>query len=107
MPDAFEFPRMLRAVVPLMRCQWSGFRVVREFVALRLGHALGRGRRFAGRRAGLEPSFAAVVGALDDLSKPAARLRTVDSVWFDRRTLQMIDLPAGEMRTADVPFLAL
>ena len=83
MPDALEFPRVLRAVVPLVRRErLAGLRrrVVDELVALALGHAVGRGGRLAGRRAGLVPGFAAVVGALDDLPEPAAGLRGVDPI---------------------------
>src|ERR1041385_3667662 len=58
MPDAFEFPRVWRAVVEQM---FADFAFVNEFVALALGHALRRhGRAAAGRI----PSLAAVVGAL-------------------------------------------
>ena len=42
MPDALELPRMLRAVVPLVRRERRGGRVVDELVALALGHAVGR-----------------------------------------------------------------
>ena len=109
-PDALELPRVLRAVVPLVRGErLAGFgrRVVDELVALALGHAVGRRGRLAGRRAGLVPRFAAVVGALDDLPEPAAGLRGVDPVRIDGRALHVIDLPAAEMRAADVPLLAL
>ena len=46
-PDALEFPRMLRAVVPLMR---AGHAVVNKFVALAFGHSL-RARQFVRRPA--------------------------------------------------------
>jgi hypothetical protein len=55
-PDAFEFPRMLGAIIPLVR---AGDAVIAEFIA--------NGR----------PALAAVVGTLDDLAKPAAGLRCV------------------------------
>ena len=109
-PDAFELPRLLRAVVPLVRRErLAGLRrrVVDELVALALGHAFGRRGRLAGRRAGLVPGLAAVVGALDDLPEPAARLRRVDAVRIDRRTLHVVDLPAAEERALDVPLLPL
>ena len=80
-------------------------RVIDELVALAFGRA--RRGRFAGRRARLVPGLAAVVGALDDLAEPAAGLRGVDPVRIDGRTLEVIDLPAGEVRAADVPFFAL
>src|SRR5712675_497832 len=54
MPDTLEFPRVLRAVVPLMGAWHAG---VGEFVAHRI------------------PGLAAVVGSLDFLTEPAAGLR--------------------------------
>ena len=80
MPDALELPRMLRAVVPLVRGErLAGFRrcVVDELVALALGHAVRRGGRFAGRCSGLMPGLAAVIRALNDLPEPAAGLRCI------------------------------
>ena len=110
MPDPLELPRMLRAVVPLVRGQrFAGFRrrVVDELVAFALGHAVrGRGR-FARGRAGLVPGFAAVVRALDDLAEPTAGLRRIDAIGIDAGTLEVVNLPAREMRPADIPFLAL
>src|SRR5947207_1028987 len=55
---------------------------------------------------GLIPRLAAVVGALEDLTEPSARLRGVDPVWIRRRSLEVIDLPPGEMRSLDLPALA-
>ena len=110
MPDALEFPRVLRAVVPHVRRERLarfGRRVVDELVAFAHRHAVGRGRRFAGRRARLVPRFAAVVGALNDLPEPAAGLRRIDAVRIDGRAFEVVHLPAGEMRAADVPLLAL
>src|SRR5204863_5897184 len=75
--------------------------------ALALGHPLGRGGGFAGGRAGLLPGLAAVAGALDDLAEPAAGLRGVDAVGIDGRALEVVDLPAGKVRAADLPLLAL
>ncbi len=86
MPDALELPRVGRAIVPLMR---SGIAVVDELVADWL------------------PGLAAVPGALDLLAKPAARLRRVDPIGIDGRSLHMIDLPSREVRTAHVPLLPL
>src|SRR5689334_6478594 len=110
MPDALEFPGVLGAVVPLMRGQrfaaFFGRSVVNEFVAFALGHALRRGCFFAGRRARLNPGFAAVVGALDDLSEPAAGLRGVDAVRCGRRSFHVVNLPTAEVRAADLPALA-
>ena len=85
-PHALEFPRVRRAVVPLVR---AGHAVVRELVADRL------------------PGLAAVVRPLNRLAEPAARLRRVKPIRIGRRTLEVVDLPAAEMRPADVPFLAL
>ena len=86
MPDARELPRVRRAVVPLVRARDA---LVRELVADRL------------------PRLAAVVGALDHLPEPAARLRRVEPVRVRRRSLEVIDLPARKVRPADVPPLAL
>src|SRR6266498_396106 len=64
MPDAFELPWMRLAVVPLMgRERFAGFRrsIVDKLIAFAHGHALGCSRRFASRRAGLEPRLAAII----------------------------------------------
>ena len=53
------------------------------------------------------PGLAAVVGALDQLPEPAAGLRGVDAVGIGGRALEVVDLPAGKVRAADVPLLAL
>ena len=86
MPDALEFPGMRRAVVPLVR---AGLAVVDELVADGL------------------PGLAAVVGALDHLAEPAAGLRGVDPIRVGGRALEVVHLPAGEMRAGDVPLLRL
>ena len=86
MPDPLELPGMRRAVVPLMR---AGHAVVDELVADRL------------------PRLPAVVRALHHLPEPAARLRRVDAVRVHGRALEVVDLPAAEVRAADVPLLAL
>ena len=86
MPDAFEFPRMLRAVVPLMRARHA---VIDELVADWL------------------PGFAAVVRALHLLTKPTARLRGVEAVRINRRALEMVHFPPGKMRLAHGPIFAL
>src|SRR5947208_2501801 len=73
-PHAFELPRMLRAVVPLVSGEGlSGFRrgVVYELVARALGHAAGGYCRTASRRL---PRLTAVVRALNHLPKPSAGL---------------------------------
>ena len=82
MPDPLEFPRVRRAVVPLVR---AGNAVVEELVADRF------------------PRLAAVAAARDGLAEPVARLRGIDAVRIDRRSLQVIDLPAAEERRADRP----
>ena len=86
MPDALELPGVRRAVVPLVG---AGDAVVDELVADRL------------------PGLAAVVGALDHLPEPAAGLRRVQPVRVGGRALEVVDLPAREVRAADVPLLAL
>ena len=86
MPDALELPGVLRAVVPLVS---AGYAVVLELVADRL------------------PRLAAVVRALDHLPEPAAGLRRIQPVRVGRRALQVVDLPAREVRAADIPPLAL
>src|SRR4029453_9614081 len=85
MPDAREFPRPSRTVVPEVG---AGGALVGELVPHRL------------------PALAARVGALDDLSKPAAGLRRVEPIRLHRRTLQVVHLPASEVRPGDVPLLA-
>ena len=86
MPDARELPGVRRAVVPLVR---AGDAVVDELVAHRL------------------PRLAAVVGALDQLPEPAAGLRRIQPIRVGGRSLEVVDLPAGEVGTADVPPFAL
>src|SRR5579871_4362348 len=86
MPHSLEFPRMLRAVVPLMRSRNA---LVHKFIAYRL------------------PRFAAIVRALNNLSEPAARLRRVQTVRIGRRTFHVIQFPSGEMRSADFPVFSL
>src|SRR4029077_10618005 len=100
---------MLGAVVPLVRGKrLAGFRgsIVRKLVALALG-LLGRLGGAPGRRARLMPCLAAVIGTLDDLAKPAAGLRRIDPIGICRRALHVVHLPAGKVRAADVPFVAL
>src|SRR5665213_481631 len=86
MPYPLELPRMRRAVVPLVR---PGNAVVGEVVANCL------------------PALAAVVRPLHHLSEPRARLRRIDTVWINRRSLDVINLPPGEVRPAHLPLLAL
>src|SRR5258708_38332019 len=109
MPTAVELPRMLLSIVELM----SGERfpaflgsVVNKLIALALGHPF-RAGLLARRRARLYPSLAAIIRALNDLPKPAAGLRCIDAIRVDRRALQVVHLPAGEVGTAYVPLFAL
>src|SRR5581483_9335240 len=85
MPHAFELPRMWRTVVPLMRPRRA---VVHELVPDDF------------------PRLAAVARPLHCLAEPAARLRRVDPIRIDRRSFQVIHLPAAEMRSRDVPRVA-
>src|ERR1044072_1464202 len=96
MPDAFELPRMRSSVVKLVRRErLTGFlrRVVNELIALAHRHPFGRGLRRPGGRSRLEPGLAAIVGALNDLTKPAAGLRRIDAVRVHGRTLHVVNLP--------------
>src|SRR5688572_11276105 len=86
MPDAGELPRVLRPVIPLVR---AGDAVVHELIADRL------------------PRPAAVVGTLHRLAEPPAGLRGIEPVWIDRRTLEVVHLPAREVGTTDIPPFAL
>src|SRR5262249_20023038 len=52
------------------------------------------------------PAFPAVAGALDDLTEPAAGLRGVEPIRVGGRALEMVDLPAPEVRSAHVPVTA-
>src|SRR5271170_3887939 len=86
MPHPFEFPGMRRAVVPLVR---TGNAIVCKLVAHRL------------------PRFAAVAGALNDLSGPAARLRDIYPIRIHRRALQVVDFPPRKVGAAHIPAFAL
>ena len=105
MPHTLEFPRMLRAVVPLMRgqaaCRQCIRRIVNKLIALPVRHAVGSRRWFARRSARLVPGFAAIVGALDDLPEPAARLRCVNPIRINRRSLS--DGKSPSRQSADRP----
>src|SRR6266550_1766835 len=101
MQDALELPGVLRPVVPLVRGERfaTGRRdVVDELVALALGHLAWLRRLAAGRL----PGLAAVARTLDHLSEPAARLGRVQTFGIGGRSFHVIDLPAGEVRAADV-----
>src|SRR5689334_1862256 len=109
-PDALKLPGMLRAVVKLMRGERRasfGGSVVDEFVAFAFRHAARAGDGLAWRRARLDPSFAAVIGALNNLAEPSAGLRGVNAVRIFGRALHVVTLPAGKMGAANVPFFTL
>src|ERR1700733_1492544 len=108
MPHALELPGMLCAVVPLMRGErLAGVArpVVDELVACGLRRTWGA--RFSGRRSGLVPGLTAIVGTLDQLPKPAAGLRRIQPIRIGGRSLDVIHLPARELRAADLPVFAL
>src|SRR5208283_5987465 len=100
MPHALEFPRMLRPVVPLMRRKrFARFRggVVDKLVAFAFRHTI-RGRRgFPRWCARLEPCLPAVIGSLNDLPKPCAGLRSVNSIAVRGRSLKVVHLAAGKV----------
>lgn len=76
-PDTLELPWVLRTVVELVRGErFAGFgrRIVAKLVAFSDGRAVGVLRRLPGFESRLMPRLAAVVGALNDLSEPAAGL---------------------------------
>src|SRR6185436_2062418 len=85
-PHALELPRMRRAVVPLVRARHA---VIQKLVADGL------------------PGLPAVVAPLHRLAEPVAALRGVDAVGIDRRSFEVIELPAAEEGAVDVPLLAL
>ena len=85
-PNAVKLPRMRRAVVPLM-C--TGNAVVDKLIAHR------------------PPGLATIVRSLNNLAKPAAGLRRIQPIGVHRRAFHMIDLPAGKVRSADLPVVAL
>src|SRR5262249_50265917 len=84
-PYSLELPGVRRAVVPLVG---AGHAVVLELVA----HG--------------PPRLAAVARSLDLLAEPAARLRCINPIRINRLALQMVELPACEMRSANIPLLA-
>src|SRR5205823_13014610 len=57
--------------------------------------------------AGLLPGLAAVVGTLNHLAKPTARLGGVQPVRVGGRTFHMVDFPAAEEGTVHRPLLPL
>src|SRR6185369_16456282 len=110
MPHSLELPRMWSAVIKLVcRERLAGFlrRVVNKFITLAHRHSFGRGRRRSGGRPRLEPGLAAIVRALNDLTKPAAGLRREDAVRVHTRTLHVVNLPSGKVRPTNVPLFTL
>src|ERR1043166_1711601 len=82
MPDPLELPWVGRAVVPLM-CPRDA--IVRKLVVDRF------------------PRGPAIVRTLYDLAEPATALRGIEPVRVRWRPLQVVDLPAREVRPADSP----
>jgi hypothetical protein len=82
MPDTFEFPRMLGAIVPLVS---AGNAVIIEFVP------------------GGFPGFSAVIRALDHLAKPAAGLRSVQMIRFGGRAFDVINLLTSKVGSVMPP----
>src|SRR5207302_1934207 len=83
-PDALELPGAGRSVVPLVR---AGNALVGELAP------------------NLLPRLAAVVRTLDQLSEPSAALRRVEPIRVRGRALDVVELPARQVRAADVPLL--
>src|SRR5262249_38311868 len=81
--------------------------VVNEFVALALRHPARSCGWLAGRRTRLYPRLPAIVRSLQNLAEPAAGLRRINAVRFGGRSLHVLDLPAGKMRTAHFPVFPL
>src|SRR5947209_4206285 len=53
------------------------------------------------------PVLSAVGRTLNQLSKPAARLRRVNAIGISGRSFEVIHFPACKMRAANIPFFAL
>jgi hypothetical protein len=86
MPHALKFPRTLCAVIMLVRRKRpSGFCrcIVHEHVAFTLRHTI-RPHEILRFRAWRVPGLAAIIGPLNDLPKPAARLRGIEAVAVSR-----------------------
>src|SRR5438270_7486221 len=80
MPDALEFPRVLRPIVPLVGREWlAAWRpsVINKLIALDLRHAFGRRGEPAAR---CLPGFSAVIGTLNHLPEPATGLGRINAV---------------------------
>src|SRR5207249_10974803 len=82
MPDTLEFPRMLRAIVPLVgRQRLPSLRrgIVNELVTRTLLHAV-RALQFLRTAARCGPGFTSVSRPLNNLSIPTNGLRCVEAV---------------------------
>lgn len=86
MPNAFELPRMRRAIVPLVRARHA---VVGELVIYR------------------SPRLAAIVRTLHKLPKPATALRRINAVGVNRRALQVVQFKPGKCGPLTVQFSRL
>src|SRR5215469_5717535 len=106
MPHPLELPRMLGTVVPLMGGKRRTRRVIDELIALALRHAARPGG-LAGRCSRLVPGLAAIIRALNNLSEPAAGLRSINAVRIGGRSFQVINLPARKKRPVYAPLLTL
>src|SRR5579864_2757087 len=51
------------------------------------------------------PGLAAIIRPLDQLTEPAGRLREVDPVRVDRRSLEVVNVPARKVGPGDIPLL--
>jgi hypothetical protein len=106
MPDAFELPGMLRAIVPLMRREWPAGRggsVIHELVALSDRYSRRACGRFARFQPGLVPRFATIIGSLNYLAEETATLGYVDTVRIGWRAVQVINLPTAKERAVNIP----
>src|ERR1700736_4932763 len=103
MPHPLKLPRVLSTVVPLVR---AGNAIINEFVTFSLRRTIGTLQllRCATRRL---PGFTSIIGALNDLSKPGAGLRCIQTVRINWRTFDVIKLPPGKVRSINFPILAL
>src|SRR4051812_28033755 len=99
MPHPLEFPRMLRAVVPLMGT-WDA--VVHELVAFGFGKAVWP-LQLLSTAAWAVPGLTSIIGTLNDLTEPGTGLRYIDPVRISRRTFEVINFPSGKMRSIDLP----
>src|SRR6185437_3568617 len=108
MPHPLELPRMLRAIVPLVRGEWlAGFG--RGIIDKTVGCLVRESwhGRFTGLQPRLLPVLSAIGGALKDLPEPATGLRRVNAVGLRRRALQMVNFPARKKWPFHLPVFAV